>query len=68
MSVKTKIAVELENKRRDAQIKAAAFREKVYSTHPLLAELDKKTSALAVQYSKRLIEGEDVKAEMTQML
>lgn len=68
MSVKTKIAVELENKRRDAQIKAAAFREKVYSTHPLLAELDKKSSALAVEYTKRLIEGEDVKAEMTQML
>ncbi len=68
MSVKTKIAVELENKRRDAQIKAMAFREKVYSTHPMLAELDKKSSALAVEYSKRLIEGEDVKAQMTEKL
>lgn len=65
MSVKTKIALEFENKRRDAQMRAADFHDKVYSAHPVLSELDKKVSALAVSYSKRLIAGEDVKQEMS---
>ncbi len=68
MSVKAKIALELENKRRDAQMKAAEYREKVYAANPALSELDKKMSAVAVEYSKRLIGGEDVKAEMEQAL
>ena len=68
MSVKAKIALELENKRRDAQMKAAEYREKVYAANPTLSELDKKMSAAAVEYSKRLIGGEDVKAQMTETL
>lgn len=62
--IRTKILAELESKRRTAQLDAANRRLQIYKTHPELVDFDKQLSNVATAFTKRMIEGENVKDEM----
>lgn len=63
-TIRTKILAELESKRRKAQLDAVNKRMQVYADHPQLADFDKQISNTATVYTRRMIEGEDVKELM----
>lgn len=62
--VKNKITEEFEFKRRRAQREASYRKQKIYTDLPYLSELDKQISNIATEYTKRLINGEDVEQQM----
>ena len=62
------IKEEFEQKRRLAQQKAHEFKSEVYKKYPPLVEIDRKITACATDYTKRMISGENVKDEMTESL
>ena len=63
-----KLLEQYEQKRRTAERNANRFRRDTYAAHPELAELDRQMSLEAAEYSVRIINGEDVKAQMHQRL
>jgi DNA replication protein DnaC len=64
ITTKQKIVHEFEQKRRAAALKAANNKADAYRTHPELADYDKQISNVATAYTKRMIAGDDVSADM----
>lgn len=64
-AVKTKIIHEFEEKRRNAEMKAHAFKQETYRRLPFLSSMDAKISDTATAYTKRMIAGENVRDEMS---
>lgn len=60
----TRVKEEFSSKRREAQRAAKRRKSEIYSALPELAELDRKMSIAASEYSVRLINGEAVENEM----
>ena len=67
-AVKAKIIREFEDKRRAAEMKAHAFKAETYKRLPLLAQMDAKISDTATAYTRRMINGENVREQMTNEL
>ncbi len=62
--IRSKLLEEYEARRRSAQLSALNNRKDAYAKYPKLLEFDKKISNVATEFTKRMITGEDVKAEM----
>lgn len=67
-AVKAKIIHEFEEKRRAAQMKAHRFKEETYNRLPFLSQMDAQISNIATAYTRRMINGEDVRGQMTKEL
>ena len=63
-SIYAAIREEFEKKRRDAQTEAMRKKSSVYAKIPALADIDRKISLTATEYTMRLINGENVEDEM----
>lgn len=64
MSITSKIAAELEEKRRAAQLRAMSARDAAYEKFPELSELDRRATAVAMDYTKKMLAGDDVRGDM----
>ena len=62
------ITAELERKRRTAQRAAKEKKNRIYNQIPALYDLDAMMSDAAAEYSLRILNGEDVEAEMREKL
>ena len=67
-SVRRTILTEFEEKRHKAQMEAYRFKAETYRKYPFLSEIDRQMSNVATEYTKRMIEGENVSDEMQKKL
>lgn len=68
ISVNAAVSAEFEEKRRKAEEQARTFKAEVYKKIPALYDIEKRISNTATDYTKRMIGGEDVRAEMNEKL
>lgn len=67
-SVKALVQFEFEEKRRRAEMAAYNYKAEMYRKFPVLVEIEKEISNVATDYTKRMINGEDVSKEMSEKL
>lgn len=63
-----KIAQEYETNRRRAERDAQIRKADIYTQIPVLSDIDREITSVATDYTKRMINGEDVKSEMQSAL
>jgi DNA replication protein DnaC len=68
ISLNAAISAEFTEKRRRAEQEARRFKAEVYEKVPMLYDIEKRINNTATEYTKRMIGGEDVRAEMNEKL